>query len=42
MYSILATDFFSAEAAEFFGSFSLSLFTMFQMATGDSWSSQVA
>ena len=42
IYAILATDFFASDQPEYFGSFALSLFTLFQMATGDSWSSQVA
>ena len=41
IYAILATDFFASDQPEYFGSFALSLFTLFQMATGDSWSSQV-
>ncbi|EKX41331.1 hypothetical protein GUITHDRAFT_112542 [Guillardia theta CCMP2712] len=41
IFAIMATDFFGDLNEEFFGSFFKSLFTLFQMATGDSWASAV-
>uniref|UniRef100_A0A6U4UL80 EF-hand domain-containing protein n=1 Tax=Hemiselmis andersenii TaxID=464988 RepID=A0A6U4UL80_HEMAN len=42
IYSILGVSFFDRLAPEFFGRFSLALFTMFQIATGDAWASEVS
>jgi len=42
IYAIVGVDLFGEEFPEYFGTFSNSLFTMFQVLTGDSWSSNVA
>eukprot|EP00960_Hanusia_phi_P024373 717993-Hanusia_phi.AAC.5 len=41
IWAALGTHFFSARSEAFFGTFSRSLFTMFQVVTGDSWASAV-
>ena len=41
MYAVVATDLFHEYSDEFFGTFGASLFTLFQVATGDAWSSIV-
>jgi voltage-gated sodium channel len=41
IYAIICTQFFADEHDEFFGTFSRSIFSLFQMATGDSWSSVI-
>ena len=41
IYAVLATKLFAQQHDEYFGSFSSSLFTMLQMATGDGWYSLV-
>ena len=41
MYAIVATDLFHSRCDEFFGDFSRSLYTLFQVATMDAWSSIV-
>ena len=41
IYAIVCTQFFADEHDEFFGTFTRSLFSLFQMATGDSWSSVI-
>lgn len=41
MYAIVATDLFHAQSDEFFGDFGRSLYTLFQVATMDAWSSIV-
>jgi len=42
IYSILGVSFFDNLAPEYFGKFSVALFTMFQIATGDGWASEVS
>jgi len=42
IYSIIGVSTFDRIAPEFFNTFSIALFTMFQIATGDAWSSDVA
>jgi voltage-gated sodium channel len=42
MYAILATTFFSDRLPEYFGDFSTSLFTMFQILSFDSWASGIS
>eukprot|EP00960_Hanusia_phi_P006656 190222-Hanusia_phi.AAC.8 len=41
IWAALGTHFFSARSEAYFGTFSRSLFTMFQVVTGDSWASAV-
>jgi len=41
MYAVLGTNFFRERAPEYFRDFLTSLFTMFQVLTGDSWASQI-
>ena len=41
MYAVLATDFFGRTDPASFGRFFDSLFTLFQIATGDSWASDI-
>ena len=41
IYAVMATSFFSAMDPDHFGYFSKSIFTLFQIATGDSWASVV-
>jgi hypothetical protein len=42
MYAILGTSFFRTRAPHYFGDFLTSLFTMFQVLSGDSWASAVS
>jgi len=42
MYAVLGTNFFRERAPEYFRDFLTSLFTMFQVLTGDSWASQIS
>ena len=42
IYAIVGTHAYRARNPEYFGNFAASLFTMFQVLTGDSWSSAVA
>ena len=42
LYAVLCTDLFGQIDYENFGTFSRSLFSLFQVATGDSWSSVIA
>eukprot|EP00961_Rhodomonas_salina_P179873 2427584-Rhodomonas_salina.1 len=42
IYAVLATEIFRFKDGEMFGSFLRSLFTMFQISTGDGWASIVA
>jgi len=41
MYAVVATKLFRDRRPEFFGDFSASLFTMFQIVMGDSWGSAI-
>lgn len=41
IYAVLATELLRKRSHEFFGTFSSSLFSMFQIATGDAWASQI-
>ena len=42
IYAILGTSFFRTRAPEYFADFFTSLFTMFQVLSGDSWASAVS
>jgi voltage-gated sodium channel len=42
LYAILATSFFNDRSPEYFANFSTSLFTMFQILSGDSWASGIS
>jgi voltage-gated sodium channel len=42
IFATLGTHLFRSRSIKYFGSFSTSLFTMFQVLTGDSWASDVA
>ncbi|EKX51123.1 hypothetical protein GUITHDRAFT_134639 [Guillardia theta CCMP2712] len=42
IYAIVGVTFFSQTSPEKFGTFSLALFTMFQVATGDGWASDIS
>jgi len=42
IWSIMAVEFYGKESPDLFGNFFLSMLTMFQVMTFDSWSSQVA
>ena len=42
IYAILAVSFYKDRNAEFFGTFSRALFTLFQVCTGDGWASDIA
>lgn len=42
MYAILGTSFFHHRTPKYFGDFLTSLFTMFQVLSGDSWASAVS
>ena len=42
VYAIVGTNVFSDRSPEYFGNFHTSLFTMFQVLSGDSWASGVA
>ena len=42
VYAILGTNLFHADSPEYFATFHTSLFTMFQVLSGDSWASGVA
>jgi len=41
VYAVVATGLYKEVKPEYFGRFQLSLFTMFQILSGDSWASQV-
>ncbi|EKX45459.1 hypothetical protein GUITHDRAFT_108723 [Guillardia theta CCMP2712] len=41
IFAIIATKLFAVKEEDFFGDFFKSMFTLFQMATGDSWASAV-
>ena len=41
VYAIVATGLFSEKGPDHFGKFQLSLFTMFQILSGDSWASDI-
>ncbi|KAJ1494251.1 hypothetical protein T484DRAFT_1766485 [Baffinella frigidus] len=42
IYAILGVSFFKDRNEEFFGTFTKSLFTLFQVCTGDGWASDIA
>jgi len=42
IYSILAVSFYKERNEEYFGTFTRSLFTLFQVCTGDGWASDIA
>ena len=42
VYAVLATEFFASQDSVNFGTFALSLYTLFQVASGDSWSSVIS
>ena len=42
IYAVLGAQLFQHKAPEFFGDFEASLFTLFQVLSGDSWASQIA
>lgn len=41
VYAVMSTHFFRLEEPDFFGDFTLSLLTLLQIATGDSWASAI-
>ena len=42
IFAIIGTNVFAGRSEDFFGNFLKSMFTLFQIATGDSWASSIA